>query len=142
MANEFELYKGDPVLSLVGADLTTSYSVSVASFQAGACGGVGVSLWCKAQSAAAGSITTITVALEVSRDGTNWAPLLSTLHLSGGTTNVEQALTVSAGGGAVYRNLTVNPIHIGSAPYVRVKAKANAAGTAADDLILVYASGA
>jgi len=136
----YELNNGTAVVDKTAAAITTSYTAGT-TFHAGACAGVGLHLMIECRSRAGGT-TQYDVTVERSRDESKWTPVLSVLHLSGGTTAVEQALTITAGAAAVNRLITVAPEHIGTASYVRVRIKAGANGLDSDDSIVIYAAGA
>lgn len=122
---------GSAVLSLAGTAILTTYTAG-SVFYAGSAGLVGLQLWATITTDGATSINTVTFALETSEDNTNWSQTLSIPHEGAGAQTLEPSFAGLAAGATVVRRISVPPYFIGAAKYVRLKGKANAAGTGAD----------
>lgn len=126
-----DVKNGSSLLTLTGASILTTYTTGDA-FQAGAAGVVGLQLWCTITTKAASAINTVTFAVECSNDALTWAPTLSVAHQGAGAADVEPAFAGLAAATTVVKRISVPPGYIGAAKYVRIKAKANAAGDTGD----------
>ena len=131
-----DINKGDSVLTLAGAAIAVTYTAG-SGFQAGGAGVVGLQLWATIVTDAASSINTVTFAVETSDDGLTYAPTLAVPHVGAGTQDVEPSFGGLAVGTTYKRRISVLPQYIGTAKYVRLKAKANAAGTGTDAIGVV-----
>jgi len=131
-----DIKKGDSLLTLAGTAILTTYTAG-SSFQAGAAGVVGLQLWITIVTDAASSINTVTFAIETSNDALTYAPTLAIPHVGAGTQDVEPSFGGLAVGTTYLRRISVPPQYIGTAKYVRLKAKANAAGVGTDAIGVV-----
>lgn len=123
MANNSDLGQQ---LSLSGSGITTAYQAG-SPFYAGAANGVLVVL--KVITDAASALTSVTVKLQGTYDGTNWYDLLLSPQNTGGTA-VDNAFTVAANATVAFALATSSNRY--SPKGLRLLAKANASGTGVD----------
>lgn len=128
-----DINNGDSVLTLTTTGIAATYTAGNA-FQAGATGVIGLHLWPLIVLGGGSAVNAITFAVEVSNDATNWAAVLSIPHDGAGAQNTEPQFAGLVAGATVLKHISVPPQYLGSAKYVRLKAKANAAGGAGDSL--------
>lgn len=129
-----DVNNGNAILTLAGTGIATTYAEPGTGYPMGAAAATGVRLFVGITLVGGSSVTTVTVAADVSNDdGSTWAPILLTLHSGAGSTNTDVAITVSAGTTTAWL-VTVSPLHVGGTRLLRVKAKANAAGSAGDSV--------
>ena len=118
------------VLSLAGTAIATSYTDSTTNIQPFRSGQVMVAV--KAVLNAASTITTTTVKVELSPNGTDWYPFQTRYHGTDGAVATKKEHAIATAANATHLLLFTGDPRGGN--FLRVSAKADAAGHANDTL--------